>query len=79
MSIDPTGLTPRQFLDKVLEPEKESDHICWNCEFLKPVIKGSSFPPADLIGWCMKIHWPYYWCVADFNVVKKCYAFKQKA
>jgi hypothetical protein len=78
MSIDPTGLSPREFLDKVLEPEKESDHICWNCEFLKPVIKGSKFPPADIIGWCMKVHWPYYWCVADFNVVKKCYAFKQK-
>jgi len=76
--IEAKGLSPRQFLDKVLEPEKESDHICWNCEFLKPVIKGSSFPPADIIGWCMKIHWPYYWCVADFNVVTKCYAFKQK-
>jgi len=23
----------------------------------------------------MKIYWPDYWCVADFNVVKKCYAF----
>ena len=77
--IEAKGLTPRQFLDKVLEPEKESDHICWNCEFLKPVIKGSGFPPADIIGWCMKVHWPYYWCVADFNVVTKCFAFKQKS
>jgi len=45
---------------------------------LKPVLKGSSFPPADIIGWCMKIYWPDYWCVADFNVVKKCYAFTEK-
>jgi hypothetical protein len=26
----------------------------------------------------MKIHWPHYWCVADFNVVKKCYAFEAR-
>jgi hypothetical protein len=26
----------------------------------------------------MKIHWPFYWGVADFNVVKKCYAFESK-
>jgi hypothetical protein len=45
---------------------------------LKPVLKGSKFPPADIIGWCMKIHWPHYWCVADFNVVKKCYAFEAR-
>jgi hypothetical protein len=42
------------------------------------VIEGSSFPPADLIGYCMKIHWPFYWGVAEFNVVKKCYAFESK-
>jgi hypothetical protein len=30
--IEAKGLTPRQFLDKVLEPDKESDHICWQCE-----------------------------------------------
>jgi hypothetical protein len=42
------------------------------------VIEDSSFPPADIIGWCKKIHFPHYWCVADFNVVKKCYAFESK-
>jgi hypothetical protein len=52
--------------------------MCWDCRNLKPVLKGSRFPPADIIGWCMKIHWPHYWCVADFNVVKKCYAFDAK-
>ncbi|MGD8254430.1 MAG: hypothetical protein PVI73_12965 [Syntrophobacterales bacterium] len=71
-------LTPEEFLDTILIPEKQSDHICWNCRGLKPVLKGSKFPPADIIGWCMKIHWPHYWCVADFNVVKKCYAFEER-
>jgi hypothetical protein len=71
-------LTPQEFLDKCLKPDKESDHICWDCLHLKPVIEDSSFPPADIIGWCKKIHFPHYWCVADFNVVKKCYAFEGK-
>jgi hypothetical protein len=71
-------LTPQEFLDMVLKPDKESDHICWDCLHLKPVIEGSFFPPADIIGWCKKIHFPHYWCVADFNVVKKCYAFESK-
>ena len=71
-------LSPQEFLDKVLKPEKESDHVCWDCKHLKPVIEGSKFPPADLIGYCMKIHWPFYWGVADFNVVKKCYAFEER-
>ena len=71
-------LTPIEFLDKVLEPEFESDHICWDCLGFKPVIKGSKFPPADIIGWCKNIHWPHFWCVANFNVVKKCYAFDAK-
>ncbi len=71
-------LTPEQFLDTVLVPEKSSNHICWQCKHLKMVLKGSSFPPADLIGWCTKIHWPFYWCVTETNVVKKCYAFEAK-
>jgi hypothetical protein len=71
-------LTPQEFLDQCLKPEKESDHICWDCLHLKPVIEGSRFPPADIIGWCKKIHFPHFWCVADFNVVKKCYAFEGK-
>jgi hypothetical protein len=71
-------LTPQEFLDQCLKPAKESDHICWDFLHLKPVIEGSRFPPADIIGWCKKIHFPHYWCVADFNVVKKCYAFEAK-
>jgi len=71
-------LTPQEYLDKILTPEKTSDHICWGCQHLKPVIKGSSLPPADIIGWCRKIHFPHYWCVADFNVVKECYGFQGK-
>jgi hypothetical protein len=23
------------------------------------------------------IHWPFYWCITDFNVVKKCYAMEK--
>ena len=68
-------LTPEEFLATVLVPEKQSDHICWECRNLKPVLKGSKFPPADIICWCTKIYWPDYWCVADFNVIKKCYVF----
>lgn len=71
-------LTPEEFLDTVLVPEKKTEHLCWHCKHLKPVLKGSSFPPADTVGWCMKIHWPFYWCVTEANVVKKCYAFEAK-
>jgi hypothetical protein len=71
-------ITPEEFLAKIIQPEKKTDHICWQCKYLKPVIKGSGAPPADIIGWCTKIHWPFYWCVTDFNVVKKCYAFESK-
>lgn len=72
-------LTPDQFLAEVLTPEytRETGHLCWGCKHFKPVIKGSKFPPADTIGWCAQIHWPFFWCVTDFNVVKKCYAFEK--
>ncbi len=72
-------LTPDQFLASLLSPEysKASGHICWECKHFKPVQKGSKFPPADTIGWCTKIHWPFYWCVTDFNVVKKCYTLEK--
>jgi len=71
-------LTPEQFLATVLVAEKtrETGHICWDCKHFKPVLKGSKFPPADLIGWCAKIHWPFTWSVTEANVVKKCYAFE---
>ena len=35
-------LTPQEFLDKVLKPEKESDHICWDCKHLKRGLQFSS-------------------------------------
>ncbi len=72
-------LTPDQFLAQVLTPEytRETGHMCWDCKHFKPVIKGSKFPPGDTIGWCTQIHWPFNWCVTDFNVVKKCYAFEK--
>ncbi len=72
-------LTPDQFLATLLTPEysKASGHVCWDCKHFKPVQKGSKFPPADTIGWCTKIHWPFHWCVTDFNVIKKCYAFEK--
>ncbi len=72
-------LTPEQFLAEVLTPQfsRETGHICWDCKHFKPVIKGSKFPPADTIGWCTQIHWPFYWCVTDFNVVKKCYVHEK--
>jgi hypothetical protein len=72
-------LTPEQFLATVLVPERTRDtgHLCWDCKHFKPVLKGSKFPPADTIGWCTQIHWPFYWCITDFNVVKKCYAFEK--
>ncbi len=72
-------LTPEQFLATVLVPQfsRDSGHMCWDCKHFKPVLKGSKFPPADTIGWCTMIHWPFTWCVTDFNVVKKCYAFEK--
>ena len=73
------NVTPEQFLATVLVPERSRDtgHVCWDCKHFKPVLKGSKFPPADTIGWCTMIHWPFYWCITDFNVVKKCYAFEK--
>ena len=70
-------LTPDQFLATVLIPQfsRDTGHMCWDCKHFKPVLKGSKFPPTDTIGWCTMIHWPFYWCVTDFNVVKKCYTF----
>jgi hypothetical protein len=72
-------LTPGEFLATVLVPQfnRGTGHMCWDCKHFKPVLKGSKFPPADTIGWCTMIHWPFYWCVTDFNVVKKCYAFEK--
>src|SRR5574341_1447797 len=72
-------LTPDQFLATVLVPQfsRDTGHVCWDCKHFKPVLKGSKFPPADTIGWCTMIHWPFYWCVTDFNVVKKCYSFEK--
>ncbi len=72
-------LTPEQFLATVLVPEhtRDTGHMCWDCKHFKPVLKGSKFPPGDTIGWCTMIHWPFYWCITDFNVVKKCYAFEK--
>ena len=69
-------LTPEEFLATIQVPEKRTDHRCWKCNHLKPVLKGSSFPPADTIGWCLKIHWPFYWCVTEPNVITKCYAYE---
>src|SRR3990170_6355814 len=76
---DTKQLTPDQFLATVLVPEfsRDTGHMCWDCKHFKPVLKGSKFPPADTIGWCAQIHWPFFWCVTDFNVVKKCYAFEK--
>ena len=77
--VDKANLTPEEYLATILVPERgrETGHICWDCKHLKPVLKGSSFPPADLIGWGTMIHWPFYWCITDFNVVKKCYALEK--
>ncbi len=70
-------MTPAEFKLMILEPEKDSDHICWGCKYFKPVIKNSQFPPADIIGWCKKIHWPFFWCVPEHRIVKKCYAYEE--
>ena len=72
------SVTPEEYLAQLMEPEKESEHICWGCKHLKPVTKGSKFPPADIIGWCRKLHWPHYWCVPELSVIKKCYAFEER-
>mgnify|MGYP001627208839 FL=1 len=71
-------LSPQEFLAKVLEPAKKTDHICWSCKYLKPVLKDSNFPPADLIGYCKKIHWPFYWCISEYDVIKRCYAYEAR-
>jgi hypothetical protein len=80
VSVKNPELTPEAYLAELMEPEyssKDHNHICWDCGHFKPVQKGSKFPPADTIGWCMKIHWPFYQCVTDFNVVVKCYEFEE--
>ncbi|MBI4643193.1 MAG: hypothetical protein HY790_08825 [Deltaproteobacteria bacterium] len=77
--IEAKKLNPVDFLAKVLEAEKHTDHICWKCKYLKWVLKGSGFPPADIIGWCKKIHWPHYWSISEMDVIKKCYAFEAKS
>jgi hypothetical protein len=70
--------TPEQYLASILTPEySRTGHICWDCKHFKPVLKGSKFPPADTIGWCTQIHWPFFWCITNFNEVKKCYAFEK--
>jgi hypothetical protein len=69
--------TPAEFLAHVLTPEKQTDHMCWKCKYFKWVLKGSGFPPADIIGWCKQIHWPHYWSISEMDVIKKCYAFEQ--
>jgi hypothetical protein len=68
--------TAAEFLTKVLEAEKKTDHICWNCKHFKWVIKDSKLPPADLIGWCKKTQWPFYACITETPVIRKCYAFE---
>ncbi|HDL90001.1 MAG TPA: hypothetical protein ENG14_03765 [Thermodesulforhabdus norvegica] len=75
--VDSKDLKPHEFLAKILEPEKKTDHICWTCKHFKPVLKGSKFPPADLVGWCKKIHWPFYWCVSEYDLIKSCYAYEK--
>lgn len=69
-------LSPEDYLAHILTPEFKTDHICWKCKYLKWVLKGSGFPPADVIGWCKKIHWPHYWSISEMDVIKKCYAFE---
>ena len=44
--IEAKKLNPVDFLAKVLEAEKHTDHICWKCKYLKWVLKGSGFPPG---------------------------------
>lgn len=79
MSATAGKMTPTEFLAHVLTPEKQTEHICWQCKYFKWVLKGSKFPPADIIGWCKKIHWPHYWCVPELDVITKCYAFEAKS
>lgn len=72
-------MTPEEFRAKILEPAKKTEHICWQCKNLKPVIKGSGLPPADLIGWCKKLHWPFYWCISENEIITKCYGFEKRS
>lgn len=63
----------------VIEYEKAgTEHVCWDCKHLKPVTKGSELPPDDLIGWCKKVHWPFFWCVSEDDIITECYAFEPK-
>ncbi len=75
--VDAT-MTPGEFLAHVLEPDKQTDHLCWSCKHLKPVLKSSELPPADLIGWCKKIHWPDFWCVSENQVITRCYEYEPR-
>ncbi len=70
-------LSPVEFLAHVLTPEKQTDHVCWKCKYLKWVLKDSKFPPADIIGWCKKNPLaPLLGDIPDTDVITKCYALK---
>ena len=44
--IEAKKLNPVDFLAKVLEAEKHTDHICWKCKYLKWVLEGLRFSPG---------------------------------
>lgn len=57
---------------------KQFPHICKDCKWMKPIIPDTKFPPADLIGYCKIIHWPFYWCVSKYTIVKSCRWFEKR-
>jgi len=69
----PPILTPEQ-----VEFIEQFPHLCKDCKWLKPIIPGTVFPPADLVGYCKIIHWPFYWCVSKYTIVKKCRWFEKR-
>lgn len=53
-------------------------HVCKTCMHFKPIIPDTFLPPEDLIGYCKKIHWPFFWCISKDDVITECYAYEKK-
>jgi len=52
--------------------------VCEQCKHLKKVIPGTVLPPEDLVGYCKKIHWPFFWCVSKDVAIPECVFFEKK-
>lgn len=55
-----------------------TQHVCVDCKHFKKIIPGTILPPEDLIGYCKRIHWPFFWCVSKDVAIPECAFFEKK-